>query len=328
MKENITISDVAAKAGVSKATISRYLNGKYNHMSEKTKKKIEQVIAELEYRPSKQAQQLKSKRSSLIGIIVADIENLYSSYLIKAVQEVCLEKGYQMIIMSTDNSPEEEQRALVQLLDQNVEGILLQPVATQLESFSILSEAGIPVVLLDRSLNTFKWTTVRSNNYGITKQLGELIAEKGYEKIVHVTEPLDNLSVRLERYEAMKHKSMEHNMEIELIEIRKNEQQVASYLESHSLDKKTAFFAANGNALYEVIATLQNAGIQFPKECGVCGYDDWFWAELITPGITTIHQDPFKIGKRSAEILYEIIAGELIEEQIEIPSQLHIRGSL
>lgn len=328
MKENITISDVAAQAGVSKATISRYLNGKYNHMSEKTKKKIELVIAELDYRPSKQAQQLKSKKSSLIGIIVADIENLYSSYLIKAVQEVCLDKGYQMIIMSTDNSLEEEQRALVQLLDQNVEGILLQPVATQLESFSLLTETNIPVVLLDRSLNTFKWTTVRSNNYGITKQLGELIAEKGYEKIVHVTEPLDNLSVRLERYEAMKHKAMEHEMEIEIVEIRKNEQRVANYLQQHTLDKKTAFFAANGNALYEVIATLQKENIQFPEQCGVCGYDDWFWAELITPGITTIHQDSLKIGKRSAEILYEIIAGEQIEEQIEIPSQLHIRGSL
>ncbi|WP_170924885.1 LacI family DNA-binding transcriptional regulator [Candidatus Enterococcus clewellii] len=328
MKENITISDVAAQAGVSKATISRYLNGKYNHMSEKTKKKIELVIAELDYRPSKQAQQLKSKKSSLIGIIVADIENLYSSYLIKAVQEVCLDKGYQMIIMSTDNSLEEEQRALVQLLDQNVEGILLQPVATQLESFSLLTETNIPVVLLDRSLNTFKWTTVRSNNYGITKQLGELIAEKGYEKIVHVTEPLDNLSVRLERYEAMKHKAMEHGMEIEIVEIRKNEQRVANYLQQHTLDKKMAFFAANGNALYEVIATLQKENIQFPEQCGVCGYDDWFWAELITPGITTIHQDSLKIGKRSAEILYEIIAGEQIEEQIEIPSQLHIRGSL
>lgn len=328
MKENITISDVAIRAGVSKATISRYLNGKYNHMSEKTKKKIEQVIAELEYRPSKQAQQLKSKRSSLIGIIVADIENLYSSYLIKAVQEVCLDKGYQMIIMSTDNSQEEEQRALVQLLDQNVEGILLQPVATQLADFSTLLEADIPVVLLDRSLNTFKWTTVRSNNYDITKQLGELIAEKKYEKIVHVTEPLDNLSVRLERYEAMKHKAAEHGMEIELVEVRKNEQQVANYLQTHTLDKKTAFFAANGNALYEVIATMQKEGIRFPEDCGVCGYDDWFWAELITPGITTIHQDSLKIGKRSAEILHEIIAGEQIEEQIEIPSQLHSRGSL
>ena len=84
MKKAVTIQEVAERAGVSKTTISRYLNGKYGNMSLKTKEKINQIIQELDYRPSKQAQGLKLRKSSLIGLLVADIENLYSAYLIKA----------------------------------------------------------------------------------------------------------------------------------------------------------------------------------------------------------------------------------------------------
>ena len=86
--KKITINDVAQKAGVSKTTVSRFLNNNYNNMSDHTKKRIEDVIKELNYRPNKQAQALKSKHSYLIGVVVADISNMFSSLLLKGIGNI------------------------------------------------------------------------------------------------------------------------------------------------------------------------------------------------------------------------------------------------
>jgi LacI family kdg operon repressor len=91
---------------------------------------------------------------------------------------------------------------------------------------------------------------------------------------------------------------------------------------------KTALFAANGNALYEVVQAVQKNQLQVPNDVGICGYDDWFWAELIHPGISSIHQEPYKIGERAAIILLRQMDGEQIEDKVEVQASVHIRQSL
>ncbi|WP_438842594.1 LacI family DNA-binding transcriptional regulator [Enterococcus sp. AZ067] len=330
MKKAVTIQEVAERAGVSKTTISRYLNGKYGNMSLKTKEKINQIIQELDYRPSKQAQGLKLRKSSLIGLLVADIENLYSAYLIKAAQDALSDTGYQMIIMNTNNNEEEEQKALQKLIDQNVDGILLQPVSTELEAFKKIIDADIPTVLVDRSIGRSDWTVVQSDNFTVTKKLTQEIIEKGYEKIILVTEPIGNISPRVERYEGIKIAALAKNISVEVVQLfSKGEgSAIIDYVKRNPLEKKTAFFASNGNALYEIVVALHHMGLVFPKECGVCGYDDWFWAELITPGITTIHQDPHRIGQRAVTILLEEMTAPQPAERIEVAAAIHLRESL
>ncbi|MDT2613571.1 LacI family DNA-binding transcriptional regulator [Enterococcus dongliensis] len=330
MKKSITIQEVANRAGVSKTTISRYLNGRYDNMSLKTKERINQIIEELDYRPSKQAQGLKLRKSSLIGLLIADIENLYSAYLIKATQDALSDTGYQMIIMNTNNSEEEEQKAIQKLLDQNVDGILLQPVSTCLDSFKMITDADIPTVLVDRSLDKSHWTVVQSDNFKVTKELTHEIANKGYEKIILVSEPIGNISPRVERYEGIKFGALSKDLLFEVIELssKNKSNTIINYLKKESLNKKTAFFASNGNALYEIVVALNQLDIIFPRDCGVCGYDDWFWAELITPGITTIHQDPHRIGKRAVSILLEEMIEPQQSEKIEIAADIHLRKSL
>src|SRR5699024_2570336 len=126
MRKNVTISQVAEKAGVSKTTISRFLHGHYGNMSKETKERIAQTIEELKYRPNRQAQALKSKRSYLIGIVVADISNMYSSLLLKGIGEILGQVEYQMIIVDAANSIKQERELLEKLIDQGVEGIIIQ----------------------------------------------------------------------------------------------------------------------------------------------------------------------------------------------------------
>jgi LacI family kdg operon repressor len=330
MKQHITIQDVATRAGVSKATVSRYLNKKYEYMSEKTKKKIEKVIDELDYRPSKQAQFLKSKKSSLVGLLVADIENLYSAFLIKAIQGVLQEHGYQVIIMNTNNSKEEENKAIQQLLDQNIAGLLIQPVGNELLDTGLYKSMDIPVVLFDRNLKNSPWPLVQTNNYDSTKEMAEEIVKNGYEKIIHVTEKIGTMTVRQERYEAIFTTAKMNGLEVELFEIGNANRTINQLIneEMKHSSSKTALFAANGNALYEVVQAVQKNQLQVPNDVGICGYDDWFWAELIHPGISSIHQEPYKIGERAAIILLRQMDGEQIEDKVEVQASVHIRQSL
>ncbi|MHC5373220.1 LacI family DNA-binding transcriptional regulator [Enterococcus sp. LJL120] len=330
MKKHVTIQEVANRAGVSKTTISRYLNGKFGNMSLDTKRKIQLIIDELDYRPSKQAQGLKSNKSWLIGLLVADIANQYTAYIIKAVQDALMDTGYQLLIMNTNNSEAEEQRAIQKLIDQNIDGILLQPVATELTAFQQIIDQEIPTVLVDRSLNIDRWTTVQTNNIQVSKKMTEIIVANGYQKIIHVSEAIGDISPRAERYQGIRLGTLDTNCQVELLELHHTGkgQDIVEFCSGHEFTEKTCFFAANGNAMYEAVVGLNNCQLKFPTDCGLAGYDDWFWGELIQPGITTIHQLPERIGERAVEVLMQEIEIPQPTETIEIAAEIHLRGSL
>ncbi|MEG2254875.1 MAG: LacI family DNA-binding transcriptional regulator, partial [Vagococcus sp.] len=184
MKKNITISDVAKQAEVSKTTISRYLNGQFGSMSAETKVRIAQVISDLNYRPNRQAQALKSKRSYLIGVIVSDISNMYSSLLLKGIGEVLEAAGYQMIIMDAANSVEKEQDLLHKLIDQSVEGIILQPSSRDASRYEFIQSEKIPLLLVDRGIEPLIYPFVTTDNEAATKKMLPFILEKNYQRVV------------------------------------------------------------------------------------------------------------------------------------------------
>lgn len=329
MAKDVTIQDVATKVGVSKTTVSRYLNGRFGNMSHETRQSIKDVIEELNYRPNRQAQSLKTKKSHLLGLMVADIENSYSGYWIKAMQEKLSGTDYQLMIMTSNNSEEQELHNIRKLLDQNIDGMMLQPVTMDAEKYRFLFESKLPVVLIDRHLKANYWPTIQSNNFQVTKQLAQEIVAKGYERIVHVSEPIEDVSPRLERYDAIKLVSHEHQIELLTLEIDGTQDVVNDYVQQLDYQaKKTAFFGANGTVLNQIIKALRQSKLKFPEDCGICGYDDLLIGEVLMPTLTAISQKPNLIGKRSTEVLLEIIKGNVTNESIDIPATLHKRESL
>jgi len=145
MDKKITINDIAAKAGVSKTTISRYLNDKFDNMSKTTKVRIEQTIAELDYRPNRQAQALKSRNSFLIGVSVADISNMYTSRLLKGIGDYFQKTHYQVLIMDADNNVDRELSNLEKMMTEQIDGIILQPLVHQPEHYQFLINKKTPV---------------------------------------------------------------------------------------------------------------------------------------------------------------------------------------
>lgn len=327
--KKITIKEVAEEAGVSKTTISRFLNNNYGNMSKETKERIAEVIERLNYRPSKQAQALKSKHSYLIGVVVADISNMYSSLLLKGIGEVLEKSGYQMIIMDAANSITQEKELLEKLLDQSVEGIILQPSSRQTSNYQFISERNIPLLLVDRQTDPEQWSSVLTNNRDATQEILKKALAKGYERVVVVSEPIKDVSTRELRFETVDSVVKKADKKCQLIEIDQEEQihaALASVLEEKS---RTLLFASNGRMLMEALSWLIHQGIAIPNEVGVTGFDDWNLTELVGPGITSIEQPSKKIGEVAAEQLLQKLVTKTTEVQkIIVPSTIRWRKSV
>ncbi|WP_071131550.1 LacI family DNA-binding transcriptional regulator [Enterococcus timonensis] len=329
MKKTVTISRVAEEAGVSKTTISRYLNGKYENMSQETKERIAATIEQLDYHPNRQAQSLKSKRSYLIGVVVADISNIYSSFLLKGIGDVLKQSDYQMIIIDAGNSIEQENRLLRKLLDQGIEGIILQPSCPRTSQYDFLIQQNIPLILVDRETEPNQWPVITMNNVEATSKITNYILEKNYEKIAVVTEPLEDVLTRQIRYQTIRENIQSKNKKVQLIETRLDSTFKESILAAISSEEKTALFALNGKVLLELLKVLYEEKIKFPEDVGIAGYDDWNFASLIGPGVTSVVQQSEEIGIVAGEKMLGLLTENLpIESEMIIPAKIHLRNSL
>lgn len=331
MKKNVTISDVAKQVGVSKSTISRYLNGRYGNMSEATRLKIEQTIKAMNYRPSKQAQALKSKKSHLIGVLIADISNMYSSILLKGMGDIFVKHNYQTIIMDAANSLEKEKELLEKLIDQGVEGLVIQPCSSDNSNYDFLQNVDIPIIFVDRPLHSFRWPVVTTDNIQSIERLCANFDLQSYRQIVVITEPITNIITRKLRYQTLERIAQRAQISFKLLETELNEQFDLIMEQQVCLDGRDLWFATNGRTLMQCLTFLIDRKINIPNQVSITGFDDWNLTGLVGPGITSIEQPTYKIGFQAAknlmDILQENITLDELGEQI-IPSVIKIRKSV
>ena len=151
----MTISEIAAKAGVSAATVSRVLNGK-GHVKDSTRQQILHVIRQNEYVPSEIARGLSKSDSNNIGVFVTDIENPFFSKAVRGIAEKADLYGYNVFLFNTDEDPEKEHRYLQTVLGLRIKGLIISPVFETDDETRLrlqrMQERGVPVVLLDRDI--------------------------------------------------------------------------------------------------------------------------------------------------------------------------------
>ena len=127
MKEKITIRDIAERAGTSKTTVSFFLNGKTDKMSEETQARIAQVIKETNYRPSIAARSLNAKETRLIGVIIGDITNTFANQIVKGIDDFARDNRYQLIVGNSNYNFENEKGYVNRMLAMGVDGFIIQP---------------------------------------------------------------------------------------------------------------------------------------------------------------------------------------------------------
>lgn len=335
-QQSATINQVAAAAGVSKTTISRYLNGKFEFMSSETKKRIECVIQQMNYHPSNIARSLKSQKSRQIGCIIADISSPFSSILLKGISDVCSSHGYQVLFSDVNEKPDRERTCIEQFLLNQVDGLIVNTAGGNDDYLVHLKNNGVPIVLADRCIEPQNiLDTVTTENYSVTYSCMKHLVQSGFQRIAFFTEKNIGISPRVTRWQAYldatnnelhcseaKHYFVIGNNEVD------NQKLIHDFLKGN-LQKRTAIFCVNGVTLLRVLQAIQNEGYPINNQLGVCGFDDWGWASLIPPGITTITQDSYSVGVQSAKIILQRISGKRSSKTIykELPNRLIVRGS-
>jgi LacI family kdg operon repressor len=332
MKSSVTIADVARMAGVSKTTVSRFLNGKYEFMSNESKNRIQSIIEGLNYRPNNLARSLKSSKSGLIGVIIADIGSPISSILVKSINDHCNSYGYNVLIANTDNSTQKEQDYILSMLDQRVEGLIVHTTGENNDFLLEVSQT-VPIVLADRPTFPTLFDTVKTSDYQSTTGMVSYLAQEGFKRVGYFTEPVGQIGTRIIRMQACNQACNEmlgvdaQSYVIDAANIPAVEQRVSDFVTSYTGEAKV-IFCANGVVLLSVISAIDNLKLHIPGDLGVCGFDDWPWAALVGPGITAIAQPSSEVGVECAKrILYRIRNTKAPLAVVELPNQLMIRGS-
>lgn len=321
MGRKVTIKDIAEMTQTSKTTISFYLNGRYEKMSQETRDKIQKVIEETGYKPSIVARSLNSKQTKLIGVLIGDITNSFSNQIVKGIENIAHRRGYQVIIGNSNYDPESEDRYIENMLRLGVDGFIIQPTSNFRKYAKISQETKKSLVFFDSQLYEHRSNWVKTNNYDAVYDATQICIQKGYEEFIIITADTSLLSTRIERASGFMDALTDYNLSYAtyIIEDAKTTvEDIAGFLKNTIIpNKKTLVFAPNCWALPRVFTALKN--IQTPKmDIGLIGFDNTEWTDLSSPSITTIVQPAFQEGEQATKILIDQIEGLDQEERQQV----------
>ena len=341
--KNVTITDIAQAAGVSKTTVSRYLNGKFSMMSPDTRSRIEKVIRMANYHPNSIAQSLRGRRSMQIGVVVSDISSPFCSTMVRGIGHTLLDAGYVPLFVDSKDEPELERRLIQTLMSRKVDGLIVNTSSYVNPNLIRITCEGVPVVLCDRYISDYHFPFVGSVHRKPVTQLVTHLKEEGFCKVGFFTQDYQNNSTRFIRRDAYikalkelypQDDGEEFTFTLDLTDIDHTYKCIESLLSGCSAGEIPAIVAVNSATTMHLLAALRTMGLSFPGDIGICGPDDWGWDEqfamspLNYPGVTSFTVQPAQIGSTAAQILLKMIEDPNTEKRdILLPSELLIRES-
>ncbi len=313
MKKKVTIQDIADQASVSKTTVSYYLNGKYEKMSEETKIKIESVIKKNKYRPNTIAQSLKSKKSKIIGIIVADISLNFSNLLVKGVENITEDKDYQLIVCSSNFEYRREKNYVNKMIDMGVDGIIIQATNEFFIKHKKIIKEECPIIFVDSINTTIQSDSVyvKTNDYLAVDEAVKKLLKMNYEKFIYITPATNSLHVRQERLDGFIDAAKKYNLNHTIVEYSSAHKLIESL--NSLIESKTLIFCANGKTAQAAYHVLKEIDKNIPDEIGFITFDKWDWTKYTTPKITTIDQQNYLEGQITAEKMLKMFAGKEVD---------------
>lgn len=332
-----TIKDVSRKSGFSISTVSRVMNGHYP-VKEETKVKVLEAIKELNFNRNNVARNLRTQKSSLVALVVADINNAYYSQIAKIIDDGLFGSGYNLLICNTDESIEKENKVLKVLVEKGVDAIAISSVAKNIDEISALIRAGIKVVLLDRNPGIKDTPFVGSPDFDDSKLLTNYLIKHGHRKIALVagTRQATTSTLRLEGYRsALLDNHIQFHSESIINAMFKKEEAYVKTKEflkknKNSHDPYTAIYSTNNAMTIGVIQAIQELGLKIPQDISVVSFGELDTQEIILPKITCIKQDIHSIAINTREDLIQLAEGnpeEAVHNSI-LPGTLQIGRSV
>ncbi|MDQ0200275.1 LacI family DNA-binding transcriptional regulator [Neobacillus ginsengisoli] len=287
-----TIYDVAKEANVSIATVSKIINNT-GRISEKTKKKVFDIMQELDYHPSSVAAALTGKKTFTIGVLVPDIANPFFAEVARALENNARITGYSMILCSTDYHRDREQDYLDLLIKKQVDGIIIATEPVELNVLKKLNNRKIPFLMFSIGHLALTSQVVTTDDLKGGYLAGRYLLEKGHRNIAIITE-IERASGKL-RLDGFIQSLVDEGINIDntlviqsksIIEEAKKASHQIFMLE----EKPTAVFASTDLIAAVFINEARKAKISIPNDLSIIGFDNTIHAEITDPGLTTIAQ--------------------------------------
>jgi len=325
-----TIADVAEKASVSIATVSRVLNGSTPVVPE-TAQRVHEAVAALNYIPHAAARTLASRRTDTIGLLLPEISGAFFQPLLRGVEAGVSEAGFDLLIHTTQPRPEDAPRR--PLGEHNTDGLLVFTESLDARELTRLYNSGFPVILLHQaspqSLNIPVVTV--ENQSGAQKIVEHLINAHNCHRIVFLRGPEghEDSTWREKGYRAAL-KVSGIPFDPRLVARGDFDRSVASASVEQMLANGLLFdaiFTGDDESAIGVLQALRQAGINVPEQVAVVGFDDSLFANTLTPPLTTVRAPTEQVGQQAVRQLVRIIQGKQVEPRLVFPTELVIRRS-
>jgi LacI family transcriptional regulator len=326
-----TGQDVAKRAGVSIATVSRVLNDS-PHVRPAVKLKVLRAVKALNFQPNRTAQRLRAKQSKVLGLIISDIENPFFTSIVRGIEDVAYHHGYSLVLCNSDEDPEKEKLYIDVMRAEAVAGVIIASASEAEPHIDDLLDSNIPVIAIDRRIKDRRVGSVlATNTQGAYAAVNHLLA-LGHHCIGYIGLPLTRTTGR-ERFEGYQLALREKGLMVSRSRVRISDakQQGGHDATLELLASQpclTALFAANNLMTLGALEAIRERGLKIPDEISVVGFDDMPWGALLQPPLTAVAQPTYELGQKAAELLL----GRLLDAakpvcNLQLDTVLIVRGS-
>jgi LacI family transcriptional regulator len=324
-----TIYDIAKKAGVSAATVSKVLNNT-GRISEKTRNLILDIVKELDYQPNVMASALNGKSIFTIGLIIPDISNPFFALVARRIEDRGHELGYNLVICSSDYSGVKEAKYISLLLQKNVDGIIIMSGFEDISPVEELIRRDVPFAIVGREVPSLDVNIVSIDNFLGGYLATSYLIQKGHKNIGIIGMNVWSNRERYKGYvQALSENGLSYSKDIMYAEESSIEsgKEIAKKL-LNSTQRPTAIFACFDVLAVGTLEAAREIGLNVPEDISIIGFDDTVWAQTSYPKLTTVAQPIEEIGEIAMDLLVQDIEKKKTEKQkIILKPKLVIRKS-
>ena len=319
-----SIREVAKRAGVSPATVSRVINGTAR-VDEEKRERVEKAIEETGFRPNELARALYRKSSKIIGVIVPDIENPFFSELAKAIEKEAYEQEYRILLCNSDDQKEKELANLQMLAQLQADGVILMTnTGEKSQSYEAVS---MPIVFVDRRLDEMgQISVIEADHYAGGKLAAEYLIACGCRKITCIRGPQE-LSSGKKRYEGYREVCRQYSMKERFVDSTYKYEDGAKAAEEvlRRYPDTDGIIACNDMTAVSVYKVLQKRGYRVPDDIQIIGFDGVKFGRFLTPELTTVAQPIKEMGKCAVQMILGTVKELPRDREMKFPMML-IKG--
>lgn len=334
---SMTIKDIAKKCGVGVSTVSRAMN---NHpdINPETKEMIMKAIEECSYVPNNSARNLKRSDTKSIAVFVKGIGNTFFSRLVSILERECQKMNYTCILQYVEEYEDELDAALYMAKEKKPRGLIFLggDFSHPEEKMGRLEVPYVLSTICTSGMQGPDCAAVAVDDFKESYKMTEYLISLGHEKIAVITAPREDKSIGKLRLLGYRKALEDHRIPFreELVSYMDQKEDRYSYISGYRLTKKllqeadfTAIYAVSDTLAIGACRALKEEGISVPGDCSVAGFDGMEAGEFYIPSITTIRQPVEKIGKATADLLFDMIAGKREPGQVIFDGELLKRES-